>query len=195
MTKSLPIDQRQNLDAESRAIIYQGASVNQLAEIFRLKTPDVARRLGDLKPVGAGRQNNPIYNLAEAAARLVKIQVSPELLDRYMRTINHAHLPPLVAKAYWDGKIAREKYREQANELWNTEDVIRVASDVFQSLRMSLMLIPDVLRDESNLSEGQFKTVQKIVDDALEAARVRLVIDLRKSTAVRPGSVDEDGPL
>jgi len=51
-TGAKPISERVNLDTESRAIIYQGASVNQLGEIFRMKTPDIARRLGDLQPVG-----------------------------------------------------------------------------------------------------------------------------------------------
>jgi Protein of unknown function (DUF1441) len=194
MTK-LSLDQRQNLDTESRAIIYQGASVSQLADLFHKKTPDVMRLLGDLKPVGVGRQNNPIYDVAEAAARLIKIPVSPEMIDAYMRRVNHAHLPPLVGKAYWDGKLSRERYLEHVNDLWNTEDVIRVASEVFQSIRMSLMLIPDVLRDESGLTEGQFRTVQKIVDDALEGSRARLVTDLRKPDELRPGPSAEDGPL
>lgn len=195
MTKSLSPDQRVNLDTESRAIIFQGASVNQLAEIFRMKTPDVARRLGDLRPVGVGRQNNPLYDLRDAAARLIRLPVTPEMIDAYMRRVNGRDLPPILNKLYWEGKLSRDRYLEKANELWFTEDVVRAASDTFQSLRMSIMLIPDTMRDEANLNERQFKIVQKIVDEALESARVRLVADLRKPNQVGFGSDDEDGPL
>ena len=58
------------LDEVSRGIIFQGVSVPQLRAIFNLKDEDVMRRLGDLPPVGTGRQNNPVYNLAQAAARI-----------------------------------------------------------------------------------------------------------------------------
>jgi hypothetical protein len=188
--------QRVNLDPESRAIIYQGASVNQLAEIWRMKPPDVMRRLGDLPPVGIGRQGNPIYNVADAAERLVKIDIEPHMIDVYMRSVNHSRLPPVVSKHYWEGKRVRERYRTEANELWHTEDLVRVAGTTYQSLRMTLMLLPDSLRDETDLTDKQFRVVQRVVDDALEEARARLLDDLLPGDyQVRPGSDDEDGTL
>jgi len=194
-TNAKPISERVNLDTESRAIIYQSASINQLGEIFRMKTPDIARRLGDLQPVGVGRQNNPLYELREAARRLIPMPITPEMIDSYMRRVNGRDLPPILNKLYWEGKLSRDRYLERANELWFTEDVNRVASESFQSLRMSIMLIPDVLREEGDFNERQFKVVQRIVDDALEAARVRLVTDLRKPDQAGPGLTDEDGAL
>lgn len=195
MPVAKPISERVNLDTESRAIIYQGASVNQLGEIFRMKTPDVMRKLGDLPPVGTGRQGNPIYELRDAARRLVPMAIEPHDIDRYMRRVNGRDLPPILNKLYWEGKLSRDRYLERANELWFTEDVNRVASESFQAIRMSILLLPDVLRDEGDLNERQFRIVQRIVDDALEATRVRLVANLRKSDQIRPGSVEEDGPL
>jgi len=195
MPVAKPQSERVNLDAESRAIIYQGASVNQLAEIFRMKTPDVMRRLGDLPSIGIGRQNNPIYELRDAARRLIPMPVTPEMIDAYMRRVNGRDLPPILNKLYWEGKLSRDRYLERSNELWFTEDVNRVAAESFQSLRMSIMLIPDVLREEGGLDERQFRMVQRIVDDALEAARARLITDLRKPDQVGPGFTVEDGPL
>lgn len=197
MPQALAIDQRANLDTESRAIIYQGASVNQLGELFRMKPADVLRRLGDLEPVGFGRQNNPLYDVARAAARLIKIPVTPEMIDAYMRRVNARDLPPILNKIYWEGLTVRERYREQAGELWLSADVARVTSDAFQSLRMSLLLIPDVLRDETGLTEKQFNIAQGIVDKALEEARVKLVADLRKPNGSPSGVVAaaEDGDL
>jgi len=180
MTKSLSTDQRVNLDAESRALLYQGASVNQLSLIFRMKTPDVARRLGDLKAIGTGRQNNPLYDIADAAARLIKVPVTPEMIDVYMRRVNPKDLPPITNKILWEGLAARRRYEEQVGDLWSTTDVIKVASDAFQSLRMSFLLIPDILRDETGLTETQFKRVQDIVDTALEDARMKLIDEFQK---------------
>jgi hypothetical protein len=171
---------RGDLDAESRAAIYQGMSAYQLGRAFRMHSEDVLRRLGDLQPVGTGRAGAPLFDLAQAAARLVPPVITPEMIDRYMRSVNHSHLPVMTSKHYWEGKRTRETYMEKANELWYTDDVTRVASESFQACRMSLMLLPDALRDDGNLSEWQFRLVQTIVDESIEGLRARLLTELRK---------------
>lgn len=188
---------RVNLDATSRAIIFAGASVNQLAAIFRSKPDLIQRRLGDLRAVGTGRQGNPLYDLAEAAARLVPPEITPEMIDTYMRRVNHSRLPAMVSKHYWEGKRTRDRYLEMVDELWFTDDVLRVASDSFQALRMSLMLLPDMLRDSSKLDDEQFRIVQRMIDNTIEELSARLITALTKPGRDQdgPGSDEEDGTL
>jgi hypothetical protein len=192
MTLTLRPSERSYLDTESRAMIFQGCSVNQLAEIFGMKTPDVMRRLAGLDPVGVGRQGNPIYRLKDAAARLVKIPITAEMIDQYMKRTNGKDLPPFVNKLYWEGVVVREKYREQAGELWTTADVSQVAADAFQSLRMSVLLIPDALVNDTDLNERQMKIVQAIIDNALEESREKLVGHLSKPSGGRSAPEDND---
>jgi hypothetical protein len=181
MPTALPMDRRVNLDAESRGLIFQGASVNQLAAIFKpVKSDEIMRRLGDLEPVGTGRQGNPIYGLAAAAARIVRPQITPEAIDAYMRTANHSHLPPMVSKHYWEGLRTRERYREEVDELWFTEDIVRLLSEVFQSVRATLVLLPDLMRARGDMAEPQFRFVQRVVDNAVEDLCARLVDGLAK---------------
>jgi hypothetical protein len=188
------------LDLESRAMLYAGASVNQLAEIFRpLRNYEIARRLGDLEPVGTGRAGNPLYSIAQAAARIIRPQITPEAVDAYMRTANHAHLPPMVSKFYWEGLRVRAKYMEEADELWYTEDVIRMLSQVFQAIRATLILLPDTLRGREDMTEAQFRFVQRLVDDAIEDTRVRLIAGLVKPSRAdaedRAGNFEEAGTV
>ena len=185
MTQSLRPSQRAYLDEESRAMVYQGCSVNQLGEIFGIRPPDVMRRLADLTPVGIGRQGNPIYKLAEAASRLVKIPVTEELITAHLRRMNPKDLPPLLNKLFWDSMIVRRKYEEQAGELWLSTDVLASASEAFQSIRTSLLLIPDMLRGETEISEAQLSLVQRVIDDGLEQLHERLVSDFRKPSGSR----------
>jgi len=195
MTDPLSIGQRKYLDTESRAIIYQGASVNQLGALFRMKTPDVLRRLGDLRPVGAGRQGNPIYDVAAASARLCKIEITEEMITAHLRRMNPKELPPLLNKLFWEGMSVRIKYRQAVGELWHTTDVLAVASAAFQSLRMSVLLIPDALLNETELSEAQLKIVQTAIDQALDDARRQLITDLRQFDGPRSGPDAESGEL
>lgn len=188
--------ERTNLDEESRAMVYQGASVNQLAEIFLMRPADVMRRLAGIDPVGTGRQGNPIYRIMDAAVRLIKIPITEQMIVDYLRKLNPKDLPPLLNKAFWEAMKVRGAYREQAGELWMTNDVLQVASDSFQSLRMSLLLIPDRLRDETKITEAQVLLVQDVIDTALETARERLVSDLRKPSGHRSGlDAEGDEPL
>ncbi len=192
-----PVKLTGNLDAESRSAIYQGVSVPQLRAIFNLKDDDVMRRLGDLQPVGIGRLNNPLYNLAQAAARIVRPRITPEAIDTYMRTANPANLPPMVSKHYWEGLRTRERYREEAGELWYTEDVMRLLSETFQIIRATLVLLPDTMRGREDMTEAQFRFVQRIVDDMIEDVRARLVTDPAKPSRAegRTGAWEEAGAL
>lgn len=177
--------------------IFGGVSINQLRTIFRISDMEIKRRLGDLEPVGKGRQGNPVYDLAEAAAKIVRPQLTPEAIDRYMRTVNHANLPPLVSKNYWDGLRSRERYREQTDELWETEDVVRLLSSVFQTIRATLVLLPDTMRAREDMTEAQFRFVTRIVDDAIEDILARLITELTKPsrTENRTGDFEEIGAL
>lgn len=196
MTQSLRPSQRAYLDDESRAMIFQGASVNQLSELFKVRAVDVMRRVADLKPVGKGRQGNPIYNVAEAAMRLVKIQVTDDMIKAHLLRMNPKDLPPLLSKLFWDSMIVRRKYEELAGEMWLTADVMTVASEAFQSIRTSLLLLSDMLRDETEISEAQIALVQRVIDNGLEQLHERLVSDFRKPRQSRSRSVaEEDEPL
>jgi hypothetical protein len=194
MTQSLRLSQRSYLDTESRAMIYEGCSSKQLAEIFGMKEPDVMRKLAGLDAVGMGRQGNPLYRIRDAAARLVKIPVTPEMIQAHLRRMNPKDLPPVLNKMFWEGLTARRKYEEVTGDMWQTADVIQVASDAYQALRMSVLLIPDLLSEETELSDEQMKAVQSIIDTALEAARERL-LSLRKPSRLRSGPVAEEEPI
>ena len=192
MSQSLRLSQRRNLDAESRAMLYQGASTSQLAEIFGGRPADVLRKLAGLEAVGTGLQGNPLYSLKDAASRLVKIEVTPEAITAHLKRMNPRDVPPMLSKVFWDSITQRRRYEEMVGELWKTEDVSRVAAETFQSLRMSLLLIPDALMSETEISEGQMRIVQDIIDSALEDARVKLVERLEKPSGGASIEVEDD---
>lgn len=186
------------LDQLSRAIIFKGVTTSQLAQIFRpMQAREVTRRLGDLEPVATGMQGNPIYDLAQAAARIVRPQLTPEAIDRYMKTVNHSALPPMVSKLYWEGLRTRERYREETDELWRTEDIVRLLSTVFQAIRATLVLLPDTMRGREDMTEAQFRFVQRLADDAIEDVLARLVTELTKPSRAenRARDFEEVGAL
>lgn len=173
-------ENRTYADAETKAMIFHGASIAQLSELFGMRELEIGKRLSNLAPFGTGRQGNPLYRVADAARYLVKIEITPAMIDRYMKSVNPKDLPPATNKMYWDAQMAARKYGEIVGELWHSQDVAAVARTAFQALRMSLLMLPDVLMNRGGLTDDQFKIVQDTVDTALEEARERLVTDLRK---------------
>ena len=118
------------------------------------------------------------------------------MISNHLKRMNPKELPPLLSKLFWDAMTSRRKYEEFAGELWLSTDVLQVASDAYQSIRMSLLLIPDQLREQTQITDAQVRLVQNVIDTALEGARERLVADLRKPS--RPRSrpdAEDDEPL
>ena len=68
---------RNNSDEPTRAMLYEGASVNQLGVIFGMKNTEVAAKMRKVAPSGM-RSGYPIYKIADAAAVLVRPTVDLE---------------------------------------------------------------------------------------------------------------------
>lgn len=169
-------------DDETRAIIYEGASVNQLSKLFRMDVKTLAPKLASASPVGE-RGGLPIYAVHEVAPLLVKPQGD---LAAHIRRMNHKDLPPLLAKEFWQGLRERRRYEELAGELWATEDVVRAAGEAFAEIRMALLLVPDELERTTQLSDDQKEWVQRLIDRVMETARGRLVRHFAKPDDAAP---------
>lgn len=154
------------LDDESRAILYEGASVNQLALLFDKKTTEVSRILAVAKVQPCGeRKSYPIYRVIDAAPHLIPPREA-DVAD-VIRNLSPKDLPPALTKEYWAAQHARLKYEEDRGDLWRTDEVIEMMSEVFKTLRMSILLMPDQLEKQSQLSDQQRNIVLNMIDGLL----------------------------
>lgn len=157
-------------DDETKAIIYEGATIRQLAIMFRSDPKVVTRKVAGLVPVGRRRGNN-IYRVDEAASRLVKPGYD---IERYIREMNHLDLPPLLSKEFWNAQRARQAFEEQEGDLWRTTEVVRILGEAFTTIRMSLLLMIDAVERQSSLTDGQRVTIKGLIDGALADLRAKL---------------------
>jgi len=152
------------LDDESRAILYEGCSLSQLSTIFDLDNREIARKLHGLSPCGE-RMGYPIYKLAEAAPYLVP----PNKRDvtEAVKRMSPKDLPPALTKEFWAGQHARLKFEEDQGDVWRTADVIETFSEVFKTLRMSILLMRDQVERQTELSDAQRDIIQDLIDGVL----------------------------
>lgn len=164
-------DTNERIDEESTAIIYEGASIRQLALLFRADPKVVQRKLGGLIPCGR-RHGTSIYAIKEAASRLVEPGYS---IERYILEMNHTDLPPLLSKEFWNSQRARLAFEEANGDLWRTPDVVRIVAELLTTYRFVAQTLPDTLEREAGLSREQKAVVRRVVDGALADARDKVV--------------------
>lgn len=158
-------------DEETQAIIYQGASVRQLALMFHADPAVVSKKISGLVPVGR-RRGAMIYRIDEAASRLVKPGYE---IERYIREMNHLDLPSMLQVTFWDGQRKRLAFEEDNGDLWRTADVVHAFGETFNTLRMSLMLMSDAVERESSLTDTQRLALRRLIDGAMSDCRSKLI--------------------
>lgn len=172
------------LDDESRALIYEGASINQLALIFDKRNTDVSRLLAVSKIAPCGeRQGYPIYKLGEAAAVLVPPREAD--VSDVIKNMSPKDLPPALTKEYWAAQHARLKFEEDRGDLWRTDEVIETMSEVYKTLRMSILLMPDQLEKQSQLTDQQRSIVISMIDGVLNDLAESLIERFKNDPARR----------
>ncbi|MEN6338451.1 MAG: DUF1441 family protein [Phycisphaerales bacterium] len=160
-----PVDRAD--DPETAAIIYEGATIRQLALMFKMDPKVVMPKVSSLVPVGR-RRGTAIYSIPEAAARLVKPGYE---IERVIMNMNHSDLPPMLQNAFWSAQKTRASYEEMIGDLWRTSKVVRLISVLFNSVRMILLLLPDTIEREAGLSREQKQVVRRVVEGALVEGR------------------------
>lgn len=173
---------QKQLDPESRTLLYEGASVSQLAKLFGMDNRSVAEKIAGISPCGE-RVGFPIYRIADAATRLAPLDERE--VERRIQNMNPADLPKMLGKEFWAGMRARREYEHQAGALWTTEEVQTAATAAFKALRTALLLFPDRVAAVLGLKEGDREKVQREVDTIMENLRARLDIPDRRSAVPR----------
>jgi hypothetical protein len=178
------------------SMLYNGASKNQLADLFAMDIRDVTRKIADIPPSGK-RGAYPIWKVKDVAPVLARLHLSPVEIEEKMRNMNPNELPPMLSKFFWEALRSRARYEEEAGDLWKTSDVITVVGEAFKELSMGLKTLPDALERQSSLTETQKSAIQKAVDNLMEQLHGRLIRNFGKPST--KGSSDEaeseDGEL
>jgi len=190
-TKAKEIDRAD--DSETSAIIYEGATIRQLCLLFQMDAKTVTPKVSSLVPVGR-RRGTAIYNVAEAASRLVKPGYE---IERVITTMSATDLPPGLQNAFWAAQKTRAAYEEMIGHLWRTSRVVRLISVLFNSVRMILLLLPDTIEREAGLSREQKAVVRRVVEGAIVEGRKAIMKEFEGygDGPSYDGPVNGDGPL
>ena len=144
------------------------ATMAQLAQLFSTDSKSLPQRLKGVIPSGKNRRGYKVYNIAEAASRIVRPGYE---IEEYIRQMSPQELPPLLSKEFWNGQNARIKHEREVGNLWPTEQVVEAFSAGLSAMRMSILLTQDAVEREAALTDKQREAIQRLVDSAINDAR------------------------
>lgn len=158
-------------DEQTKAMLFDGASISQLAALFGSDNRTIAKKIQGLSACGR-RKGHPIYSVKDAAAFLVTPNIDIEAAIRKMRPED---LPAALQREYWSAQRARLAFEEDQGDLWRTQDVIEHFAKVFKTLRTVLVLLPDTVERDAIMTDRQKSVVQTLIDTALKDLHKTLV--------------------
>lgn len=143
--------------------VHNGVTVSWLAQVFSMDPKTVKQRLADCPPLYS-RKAGYVYALPVACQYLVKPAITPE---QFMKNIKQADLPPAMQDSFWSANLKRQKYEENAGDLWRTADVRLALSGMFQTIKFTIQLWADNMQKQVGATEKQREWMVK-ASDALQ---------------------------
>jgi hypothetical protein len=166
--ENVVLDQRTNL---------AGVSIAWLATIFRMDHTTVKRRLADCPEVGRTKGNSPRFDVAQAAGYLVKPKVD---IKTWIKSLRPSDLPPYMQSEFWDAQNKRQKFEENAGDLWRTDKVIALYAETFKLLKDTMNMWVDNIQKREGLTPDQRRILVAEVD-ALQNEIYKKVAELQAS--------------
>jgi len=144
--------------------VLRGVTVPWLCQVFNMTKPQVEKRLENCPVLRRVGPNGKVYELAVAAAYLVKPKVT---IEQYINSIDTKDLPERIRKEFWTARLQEQKWRQKAGELWSSQDVITVFGEVFKMIKNQSQLWSDTLESTAGLSDEQRILLGELVDDLM----------------------------
>lgn len=147
----------------------EGVTISFLAQVFQIDHQKVKRLLVNC-PVKEYRrrgtkQTQNLYDLKTAAAYLVEPKIS---VEDVLAQIKREDLPPAINTAFWDAQLKRQKWEENAGQLWRTETIRNTIGGMFQTIKFTIQLWADTIERQTGLTEEQ-REILNTMTDSLQA--------------------------
>lgn len=151
--------------------VMNGVSIPWLCKAFGLTRGKVVESLVDCPVKDTTPNGAPKYDLAVAAAYLVKPIGD---FEAYLKKIKPNQLPDNMRETYWNARLKEQKFRQIAGNLWPTNKVMEVLGETFKNIRTTTQLWVETIDETSGLTVQQRETLSDLVNDLLDNLHLRL---------------------
>lgn len=176
-------------DETSKGVIFDGATLSQLCELFHMDFRTLTRRLrrSDVKPCGK-RNSYDIYQVHEVAPWVLPPKMD---IEEYIKNMNPQDLPKMLTKEYWAGLSSRQNYLRKEGELWSTDEIQTAFAEIVQVLTMNARVIEDEVDRKAELTPRQRQIVKESIDSLINTSREKLTKHFQERKMRPPAEVTE----
>jgi hypothetical protein len=158
-----------------------GVTAGWLAQAFGMDPKDVKRKLAGCPALTEGNETGRgyqgrTYELKAAAAYLIKPKISAA---NFLRAVKKAELPATLQQSFWDAMLKRQKYEENAGDLWRTDAVRKVLGETFQGMKFTMQLWVDTVERSTGLTADQRTLLTQLVDSLQAEIYASLVTQMQ----------------
>lgn len=165
-----------------------GVTVSWLSQVFGMDPKTVKAKLADCPPLHR-RKAGYVYHLPTACRYLIPPAISA---DQYIKTMKPSDLPTAFQQSFWDAALKRQKWEENAGQLWRTDRVREVLGQTFQTIKFTVQLWADTLERQTGLSLEQRELLTQLVDGLQEEIYKGLVAQAaERKTPPQRGELSE----
>ncbi len=170
--------------------VERGVTVAWLCQAFTMPRRQVEAKLTGCPAMRTMKRGMKVYDLRVAAAYLVKPTLD---IATYIKNLDPKDLPERLKREFWAAKLAEQRWRRQAGELWASEDVIAVFGEVFKLIKNKSQLWADAIDAVELMSDPQREALSDLVND-LMGQIFKMVEDLESgsTTAAQIAEADDD---
>ena len=147
--------------------------VSKYLSISRTKLQNLVNE-GSVKPK-LDNHGAKLYDLREVILASSDAVLDPEAVMEVLRSSKPKDLPVEIQKEYWQAQISRQKYEENAGDLWRTTAIVDVFAAVFKSLRQEILLFADTIEAQTGLTSEQREVLFNLSDALLNNLHEALV--------------------
>lgn len=176
------------LDGLDLGLVHAGVSAAWLGHVFGHDKNTIKKKLANCLPSGTNK-GTPLYRIPDAAAWLVKPKVN---ISDYIKGMSRRDLPPELSSLYWDAMLKRQKWEENAGQLWRGEDVLRVLGEGALRIKTVVQLWVDELDRVNGLPENLRVQLGQMADGLLADIHEEYVTAPAKGTTLSTVTEHED---
>jgi len=153
-----------------------GVTESWLAQVFEMDITIVRKKLRWCpvkRTIRRGRtQQTNYYDIKEAARYLVIPAMSTQ---DFLRELKRGSLPPALQQSVWDALLKRQKWEEQAGQLWRSDKVRQVLGSTFQTIKFTAQLWAETVERQTELSPAQRTLIVEMSDLLLKEVYEALI--------------------
>lgn len=137
--------------------IKRGVTINWLSQAFSLRRATVTSKLAGAPIMKTGPRGAAVYDFAAVARYLIPPREN-EIAD-YIKNLDPKDMPERLRRAYWSARREEQKAREEAGDLWRSNDVLNLFSELFTLIKANTTLWANRVAKETELTMDQRKLI------------------------------------